>query len=137
MNPRDKRIGALIRRRRQDKGLSQAEVAPVLGFTRPTIQQIESGSRAVKAREMDVLASLFDCSTAELLATPRQEDPKASDALAELDHALVERAFEGVFLVRRAELLDALLDPVGTAGVTAEETHEQQGRREAEEAADY
>ncbi len=122
MNPRDKRIGALIRRRRQDKGLSQAEVAPVLGFTRPTVQQIESGSRAVKARELDVLASVFDCSTAELLPTPPQEDPKEPDALAELWKTLPKLRRDPTFLAvleaaRALTVLEDLLELDATVSV--------------------
>jgi Zn-dependent peptidase ImmA (M78 family)/transcriptional regulator with XRE-family HTH domain len=140
MNPRDKKIGALIRRRRRDKGLSQAEVAPVLGFTRPTIQQIESGSRAVKAREMDVLASLFDCSAAELLPMPQQEDPQESDALAELWTALpdlqTDPTFSAVLEAARALTtledlleLDATVSVLPTYGLTPPKTAWQAARQ--------
>ncbi|MCB5188877.1 helix-turn-helix transcriptional regulator [Methylobacillus caricis] len=48
-----------LKESREYCGLSQEEVAGVLGVTRPAISNIESGSRKVEAIELDKLSTLY------------------------------------------------------------------------------
>jgi transcriptional regulator with XRE-family HTH domain len=59
--PREKTdIGARLRWAREQAGLSQGQVAKLLKVHRPTISQIESGERLVKADEVTQFADLYD-----------------------------------------------------------------------------
>jgi Zn-dependent peptidase ImmA (M78 family)/transcriptional regulator with XRE-family HTH domain len=53
------RIASRLRQAREGAGLTQAEVATVLGLPRPSISQIEAGDRAVRSEELMKLAQLF------------------------------------------------------------------------------
>ena len=72
------RVASRIREARQLAGLSQAQVARVLGLHRPSVSEIEAGSRKVSALELGRLATTFDVSVAWLLGEP-EGDPHADD----------------------------------------------------------
>lgn len=61
MSPDQRRlqIAARLREAREYLGISQDEVASVLGISRPAVTNIESGSRKVEAVELDELARLY------------------------------------------------------------------------------
>ncbi len=65
----DKRqiIASRIREARRLAGLSQGQVAKMLGLQRPSVTEIEAGNRAVAAEELAKLAEIFDVSVAWLL----------------------------------------------------------------------
>jgi transcriptional regulator with XRE-family HTH domain len=55
-------MGDLIERlklARKQAGLSQGQVAKMLGYHRPTISQIEAGRRGVKAEELVCFAEIY------------------------------------------------------------------------------
>jgi transcriptional regulator with XRE-family HTH domain len=52
-------LGERLRRSREYLGLSQGEVAEVLGVSRPAISHIETGRRKVSTLELAKLARLF------------------------------------------------------------------------------
>ncbi len=54
-----KALGDRLRHSREYLGLSQSEVAAVLGISRPAISQIEAGRRKVSTLELAKLARLF------------------------------------------------------------------------------
>lgn len=54
-----KRIAQRLRHAREAAGLTQAEVATVLGLPRPSISQIEAGERAVRSEELTKLVQLY------------------------------------------------------------------------------
>src|SRR5580765_2930820 len=60
-------IASRIREARRMAGLSQGQVAKMLGLQRPSVTEIESGNRAVAAEELAKLAETFDVSVAWLL----------------------------------------------------------------------
>ena len=60
-------IASRIREARRMAGLSQGQVAKMLGLQRPSVTEIESGNRAVVAEELAKLAEIFDVSVAWLL----------------------------------------------------------------------
>jgi transcriptional regulator with XRE-family HTH domain len=82
------RIAARIREARQMAGLSQAQVAHVLGLSRPSISEIESGGRRVGALELSRLANAFDVSVPWLLGESEGggavDDPRLRLAAREL-----------------------------------------------------
>jgi transcriptional regulator with XRE-family HTH domain len=55
-----KTVPGKIRQARFESGLSQGQVARELGWHRPTVSDIESGKRKVKAEEVQVFAKLFN-----------------------------------------------------------------------------
>lgn len=60
-------IATRIREARRLSGLSQGQVAAMLGLHRPAISEIEAGNRRVAADEIARLAELFDVSVTWLL----------------------------------------------------------------------
>jgi transcriptional regulator with XRE-family HTH domain len=62
-----KTLGEKIKRLREQKGLSQEDVAKRLGILRVTLSQIESGSRKICAEELAAFARLFNITTDILL----------------------------------------------------------------------
>ena len=60
-------IASRIREARRLTGLSQGQVAKMLGLQRTAVTEIESSNRAVIAEELAKLAEIFDVSVAWLL----------------------------------------------------------------------
>lgn len=59
-------IAERLRLAREQAGLSQGQVAKMLGKHRPTISEIEAGRRRVSAEELAIFARTYDVSTAWL-----------------------------------------------------------------------
>jgi len=69
-------IASRVREARRMAGLSQGQVAKMLGLQRPSVTEMESGNRSVSAEELAKLADIFDVSVAWLLGEGvRQLDP--------------------------------------------------------------
>lgn len=81
-------IAKRIRAAREMAGLSQGQVAKLLGLHRPSISEIEAGNRRVSADELLRLAELFDVSVSWLVAETAErletDDPKLQLAAREL-----------------------------------------------------
>jgi transcriptional regulator with XRE-family HTH domain len=60
-------IASRIREARKAAGLSQGQVARLLGLQRPSVSEIEAGRRRVAADEITRLAELFDVGESWLL----------------------------------------------------------------------
>ena len=60
-------IASRIREARKMAGLSQAQVAQMLGLHRPSISEAELGNRKVSAEEIHRLAEIYDVGTSWLL----------------------------------------------------------------------
>src|SRR5436309_2447427 len=60
-------IASRIREARKAAGLSQGQVARMLGLQRPSVSEMEAGNRRVTADEFARLAELFDVSPSWLL----------------------------------------------------------------------
>ena len=86
----DKRtlIGTRLREARNMAGLSQGQVAKIMGMHRPTISEIEAGNRRVVAEELTKFAEIYDVAISWLLAeTPEKldtDDPRLQLAAREL-----------------------------------------------------
>lgn len=85
---RDK-IAVRIREARKFAGLSQAQVANILGIHRPSVTEIEAGNRRVSAEELARMAELFDVSVAWLVGKAPEsiesDDPRVELAARELN----------------------------------------------------
>ncbi|MFB0875556.1 MULTISPECIES: helix-turn-helix domain-containing protein [unclassified Sphingobium] len=81
-------IARRIREARQLAGLSQGQVAKLMGMHRPTVSEIEAGNRRVSADEIAHFAEIFDVGSAYLLGEApdklAMDDPKLQLAAREL-----------------------------------------------------
>ena len=69
-------IASRIREARKMAGLSQGQVARILGLHRPSISQVEAGQRNVSAEELSRLAEIYDVALSWLAG----EDAERLDA---------------------------------------------------------
>lgn len=58
---------------REQKGMSQAQLANTLGLDRSTIAKWETGTSMPRANLLPKLAELLGCTVDELLRTPAEE----------------------------------------------------------------
>lgn len=65
------KIGTRVKELRTKKGISQQELAELLGVSRPAISQVETGGRKICAEELDSLAKIFNISVDSLLNKER------------------------------------------------------------------
>jgi transcriptional regulator with XRE-family HTH domain len=63
-------IGARLRQARDSAGLSQAQVATLMGLSRPAITEMENETRRVSAGELLALAKLYKVSVEWLAGEP-------------------------------------------------------------------
>ncbi|NKC11837.1 MAG: helix-turn-helix domain-containing protein [Gammaproteobacteria bacterium] len=70
------RIAARLKEARKLAGLSQGNIAKMLGLHRPSVSEIEAGNRRVSSDELSRLAEIYDVSVAWLLG----EAPDVLDA---------------------------------------------------------
>lgn len=81
-------IAKRLREARKLAGLSQGQVAKMLGLHRPSITEMEAGNRRVSADEVARLADIYDVSTTWLLGeapdTIDANDPRVELAAREL-----------------------------------------------------
>lgn len=79
-----------LRVARERAGLSQGQVASLLGMHRPTISQIEGGNRHVLAQELPRFADLYDVSVDWLLGRVDEDDVVIRLAARGLDKLKVD-----------------------------------------------
>ena len=65
-------LAGRLREGRELAGLSQSQVAKLLGMHRPTISEIEAGRREVSASELPTFADIYGVSTEWLLGNASQ-----------------------------------------------------------------
>ena len=77
-----------LKEARKLAGISQGNVARIIGLHRPTISEIEAGNRRVSASELARLAQVYDVSVSWLLGQPPEsidpQDPRLELAAREL-----------------------------------------------------
>ena len=72
-----KLLAVRLREARKLAGISQGNVARIMGLHRPTVSEIETGNRRVSADELARLARVYDVSVSWLLGqTPETIDPQ-------------------------------------------------------------
>jgi len=81
-------IAGRLREARRLSGLSQGQVAKLMGMHRPSISEIEAGNRRVSVDELAKLADLYEVSMAYLAGSApdavARDDPKLELAAREL-----------------------------------------------------
>lgn len=91
-------IGRRLQRARLAAGLSQAQVAEVLGIPRPAVSLIESGQRSVSSVELAKLSRLYGKPASTFLFEPEGEPVlqyfRAAAPVEEADEAVIEQAVE-------------------------------------------
>ena len=73
-------IATRIRAAREQAGLSQGQVAKLLGLQRPSISELEAGRRKVSAEELTQLARIYNVSVSWLM----KEESEILDPAVEL-----------------------------------------------------
>ena len=84
--------GDLIRRARERKNISQAELARELNLSPKTVIQIEKGRRQLNQQEMDVLIRVLGISTRAFFDPPRRSQTLAAPLDDYLDDPIIEQA---------------------------------------------
>lgn len=100
-------VGLRIREARVAAGLSQGQVAKLMGLHRPTVSEIEAGNRRVRGEELKKMAELFDVTT-DFLIGAAPESASLQDAriqlaareLQRLDADAIERVLKVIARVR-------------------------------------
>ena len=62
----------ILKQKRQDCGITQNELAVMMGVKHNTISQWESGVRQPKVKDLPKLAEILDCTTDELLGIAKK-----------------------------------------------------------------
>src|SRR3546814_504119 len=87
-DPKRALVAARLREARKLAGISQGQVAKLLGVHRPSITEIEAGNRRVSAEELSKLAKIYDVTVSWLLAETvdklEESDPRLQLAAREL-----------------------------------------------------
>jgi transcriptional regulator with XRE-family HTH domain len=98
-----------LRFAREQAGLSQAQVAKMMGVHRPTISEIEAGRRRVTAEEMVEFARIYDVSISWLSGSDKDDgvdDDRvrfASRELAKLNPADLESIMRLLATMRKSK----------------------------------
>ncbi|MGB9661248.1 MAG: helix-turn-helix domain-containing protein [Moorellaceae bacterium] len=82
-----------LRKLREQAGLTQEELAKLLGVERSTISRYESGNRDPSSEMLDRLAKFFNVSVDYLLG--RTDDPRTIEQINEEAQKKIEEALEG------------------------------------------
>ena len=87
-NAKRSQIADRLKEARKLAGLSQGQVAKMLGLHRPSVSEIETGNRRVAADELARFAEIYDVSVAWLLCEAPEtldiQDPRLELAAREL-----------------------------------------------------
>jgi transcriptional regulator with XRE-family HTH domain len=73
-----------LRVARENAGLSQGQVAKLMGYHRPTISEIEAGRRKVTTEELGIFARHYGVAASWLLGHLDERDPVVELAAREL-----------------------------------------------------
>ncbi len=72
--PTFEEIGARIRARREEEGLSQSDLARAVGISRPVITKIEAGGKAINSVELRRISDALGASIDELTRPVNDRD---------------------------------------------------------------
>jgi transcriptional regulator with XRE-family HTH domain len=75
-------VAELLRKAREQAGLSQGQAAKLMDLHRPTISEIEAGRRRVSAEELAAFAKLYGVSVAWLAGAGQEQQMTEDVALA-------------------------------------------------------
>lgn len=74
MAENNKAIGQRIKKLREEKGITQQDLADMLKVLRPTVSQIESGDRKISVDELIKLSEIFNISVPYLMGLENQPE---------------------------------------------------------------
>ena len=74
-------IGRRLRLAREQSGLSQGQVAKLLGLHRPAVSEMEAGRRKIAAEEITRMAEIYDVSVLWLLYAESEFDGEERDRI--------------------------------------------------------
>lgn len=97
-------VGPRLRLARENAGLSQGQVAKMLGLHRPSVSEMEAGNRRISAEELVQLAEIYEVSIDWLTRGADEQSP---------DQARIELAARELTKLRREDL-DRVLDLLQT-----------------------
>ena len=112
MNERESReaVAGRLREARQLAGLSQGQVARLLGIHRPTVTEIEAGRRRVAAEELVALAELYEVDAGWFLGSLTDRFDSTADhvqlvarELRKLKPSDLDRVMDILATLRRSE----------------------------------
>ena len=89
-------FGAGIAERRKKKGLTQGQLAGLLGITQDSLSRIESGEMAPKFSRLQDIADALSCTVVDLFRFTSPESLKKTAVVSDLFQALPEN-FQDVF----------------------------------------
>jgi len=90
-------FGAGIAEKRKKRGLTQGQLAGLLGITQDSLSRIESGEIAPKFSRLQDIADALSCTVVDLFRFTSPESLKNAALVSDLFQALPEN-FQGVFL---------------------------------------
>ena len=102
------KVGARIRSIRQDKGLSQEELAYKSGLQQSQIYRIETGKRRFNSDHLDKISQALDVPIVrffeeELEKSASADDQRLIDAISRLPEYKKEKIYELIRLVQESE----------------------------------
>jgi transcriptional regulator with XRE-family HTH domain len=103
----DKAIGARVRARRLEIGVTQEELARRLGVSFQQVQKYEQGINRISAASLVLTAEALDCRPHDLLGTDDQGDPLDWSRFHDRDAVRLVEAFSAI---RSAGLKRAVMD---------------------------
>ena len=95
-----RRLGQLLRRARQQRGISQSAASGLVGIPRQSLNRLEAGSRGLDVLELLQLARLYDQSVSKLLGAPHSE-PSCSE-LELITRKLSQRDYNRLLALARS-----------------------------------
>ena len=87
-------IGKEIKRLREERGWSQAQLAVYAGSSQPTVNQIESGKRNPSTRTLEKLAATFGVEVGELFPKAQPPLPEQPELAAQVAAASEPELYE-------------------------------------------
>ena len=102
-------LGMAITERRKQKGLTQAQLAGLLGISQVSLSQMENGLIAPKLARLQDIADALSCSVADLFRPSPSDTSTKAAVIADMIQSLPER-FQAMFLSMIESALSSLRD---------------------------
>ena len=83
-------LGAAITKRRKQKGLTQAQLAGLLGISHASLSQMENGLIAPRLSRLQDIADALSCSVADLFRPAPSNTTQKAAVIADMLQALPE-----------------------------------------------
>jgi len=102
-------LGLAISERRKQKGLTQAQLAGLLGIGQVSLSQMENGIIAPKLSRLQDIADALSCTVADLFRPAPADASQKAAVMADMIQALPER-FQDMFLSMIESAVNSLRD---------------------------